>query len=72
MFQCKAEKLLVGATNCARIFDGGSPDGAFSDGVSAAVFSVAGTEGCSPHKPSASTSLVNISGRSPPFRVKRL
>ena len=72
-FRGKAVRLLVGMMNCARVFNGGGPlDGAFSDVVSAAVFSIAGTEGCSLHKPAGSTSLVNISGRLSPFRVKRL
>ena len=39
--------------------------------ISAAVFSITGTEGYASHMPAEKKSLVNLFGRSSPFRVKQ-
>ena len=62
-FRGKAARLLVGS---------GMPDAALSDAFSAAVFSLAGTEGCASQRPPKRKSVVNLSGRSSLFRAKRL
>ena len=48
------------------------PDPALSNVISAAVFSIAGTEGCASHEPPERKSVVNLSGRSSAFRAKEL
>ena len=62
MFRDKAVRLLVGSS---------LPDAALSAVMSAAVFRIAGTEGCASHMPAERKSLVNLFGRSPPPRVKQ-
>ena len=62
-FRGKAVRLLVGSS---------LPDAALSDVISAAVFSIAGTEGCAPHKPRERKSVVNLPGRSSSSRAKQL
>ena len=61
-FRGKAVRLLVGSS---------VPDAAVSAVISAAVFSIAGTEGCASHMPAERKSAVNLVGRPSPFRVKQ-
>ena len=62
MFRGKAVRLLVGSS---------MPDAALSAVISAAVFSIAGTEGCASHMPAERKSLVNLFGMSSPFRARQ-
>ena len=62
MFRGKAERLLVGSS---------LPDAALSDVISAAVFSIPGTEGCASHMPAERQSPVNLFGMSPPFWARQ-
>ena len=62
MFRGIAERLLVGSS---------LPDAALSAVISAAVFSIPGTEGCASHMPTEGQSPVNLFGMSSPFQVRQ-